>query len=164
MNIVSLQKLSATFLFTLFVRWTQELGACSVTPLLTDRSPSISENRVDRLQRVNLAAAKQCKLFHSDTKFILCTNFLCGCLCYVLTLTAFCFRPTVAWNGSKSSYKNWWTFTPCKLVFLISSHKVKSFSKRTAYRRSLRLFVGHSLCRTYSFFFSLFCGATYAQG
>ncbi|TMX04976.1 hypothetical protein EJD97_003761 [Solanum chilense] len=41
-----------------------ELGACSVTPLLTDRSPSISENRVDRLQRVNLAAAKQCQRLH----------------------------------------------------------------------------------------------------
>ncbi|PWA91677.1 methyltransferase [Artemisia annua] len=36
-----------------------ELGASSVTPLLTARSPSISENRVDRLQRVILAAAKQ---------------------------------------------------------------------------------------------------------
>ncbi|KAH0727334.1 hypothetical protein KY284_003199 [Solanum tuberosum] len=41
-----------------------ELGACSVTPLLTDRSPSISENRVDRLQRVNFAAAKQCQRLH----------------------------------------------------------------------------------------------------
>ncbi|KAG8650549.1 hypothetical protein MANES_07G057400v8 [Manihot esculenta] len=38
-----------------------ELGASSVTPLLTERSPSISENRVDRLQRVILAATKQCK-------------------------------------------------------------------------------------------------------
>ncbi|KAK9289319.1 hypothetical protein L1049_007474 [Liquidambar formosana] len=37
-----------------------ELGANSVTPLLTERSPSISENCVDRLQRVILAAAKQC--------------------------------------------------------------------------------------------------------
>ncbi|KAL0365286.1 UNVERIFIED_CONTAM: Ribosomal RNA small subunit methyltransferase E [Sesamum angustifolium] len=36
-----------------------ELGASSVTPLLTERSQSISENRVDRLQRVILAAAKQ---------------------------------------------------------------------------------------------------------
>ncbi|KAH7575426.1 hypothetical protein JRO89_XS02G0108000 [Xanthoceras sorbifolium] len=36
-----------------------ELGAHSVTPLLTERSPSISENRVDRLQRVILAASKQ---------------------------------------------------------------------------------------------------------
>ncbi|KAL3382671.1 hypothetical protein AABB24_002267 [Solanum stoloniferum] len=41
-----------------------ELGACSVTPLLTDRSPSISENRVDRLQRVSFAAAKQCQRLH----------------------------------------------------------------------------------------------------
>lgn len=40
----------------------QELGASSVTPLLTERSPSISENRVDRLQRVILAAVKQCRL------------------------------------------------------------------------------------------------------
>ncbi|XP_050210839.1 uncharacterized protein LOC126661099 isoform X2 [Mercurialis annua] len=36
-----------------------ELGAHSVTPLLTERSSSISENRVDRLQRVVLAATKQ---------------------------------------------------------------------------------------------------------
>ncbi|KAG5254072.1 ribosomal RNA small methyltransferase [Salix suchowensis] len=36
-----------------------ELGAHSVTPLLTERSPSISENRVDRLRRVILAATKQ---------------------------------------------------------------------------------------------------------
>ncbi|KAK4340148.1 hypothetical protein RND71_041610 [Anisodus tanguticus] len=51
-----------------------ELGSCSVTPLLTERSPSISENRADRLQRVSFAAAKQCKPFHYDTN-ILCTNF-----------------------------------------------------------------------------------------
>ncbi|XP_048231986.1 ribosomal RNA small subunit methyltransferase E isoform X2 [Ricinus communis] len=36
-----------------------ELGAHSVTPLLTERSPSISDNRVDRLERVILAATKQ---------------------------------------------------------------------------------------------------------
>ncbi|KAK1560675.1 hypothetical protein Q3G72_029526 [Acer saccharum] len=41
-----------------------ELGAHSVTPLLTERSPSISENRVDRLQRVILAASKQCQRLH----------------------------------------------------------------------------------------------------
>ncbi|XP_048493359.1 uncharacterized protein LOC104904850 [Beta vulgaris subsp. vulgaris] len=41
-----------------------ELGASSVTPLLTARSPSISDNRVDRLQRVILAAAKQCQRLH----------------------------------------------------------------------------------------------------
>ncbi|GAV78820.1 Methyltrans_RNA domain-containing protein [Cephalotus follicularis] len=41
-----------------------ELGANSVTPLLTERSPSISESRVDRLQRVNFAAAKQCQRLH----------------------------------------------------------------------------------------------------
>ncbi|CAN1141538.1 Ribosomal RNA small subunit methyltransferase E [Linum perenne] len=41
-----------------------ELGAHSVTPLLTQRSPSISENRVDRLQRVVLAATKQCQRLH----------------------------------------------------------------------------------------------------
>ncbi|KAJ4716112.1 Ribosomal RNA small subunit methyltransferase E [Melia azedarach] len=41
-----------------------ELGAQSVTPLLTERSPSISENRVDRLQRVILAATKQCQRLH----------------------------------------------------------------------------------------------------
>ncbi|KAF8404850.1 hypothetical protein HHK36_009739 [Tetracentron sinense] len=44
-----------------------ELGAGSVTPLLTERSPSISENRVDRLQRVILAAAKQCQRLHEMT-------------------------------------------------------------------------------------------------
>ncbi|QHO35880.1 hypothetical protein HN51_029283 [Arachis hypogaea] len=41
-----------------------ELGANSVTPLLTERSPSISENRVDRLERVILAASKQCQRLH----------------------------------------------------------------------------------------------------
>ncbi|XP_041010670.1 ribosomal RNA small subunit methyltransferase E isoform X2 [Juglans microcarpa x Juglans regia] len=41
-----------------------ELGASSVTPLLTERSSSISENRVDRLQRVVLAATKQCQRLH----------------------------------------------------------------------------------------------------
>ncbi|EXB62116.1 Ribosomal RNA small subunit methyltransferase E [Morus notabilis] len=41
-----------------------ELGASSVTPLLTERSPSISENRVDRLERVVLAATKQCQRLH----------------------------------------------------------------------------------------------------
>lgn len=41
-----------------------ELGASSVTPLLTERSASISENRVDRLERVILAAAKQCQRLH----------------------------------------------------------------------------------------------------
>ncbi|XP_056699230.1 uncharacterized protein [Spinacia oleracea] len=41
-----------------------ELGASSVTPLLTGRSPSISENRVDRLQRVIVAATKQCQRLH----------------------------------------------------------------------------------------------------
>ncbi|KAJ1397277.1 hypothetical protein SESBI_31870 [Sesbania bispinosa] len=41
-----------------------ELGANSVTPLLTERSPSISEGRVDRLERVILAASKQCQRLH----------------------------------------------------------------------------------------------------
>lgn len=41
-----------------------ELGASSVTPLLTKHSLSISENRVDRLQRVILAASKQCQRLH----------------------------------------------------------------------------------------------------
>ncbi|KAG5548273.1 hypothetical protein RHGRI_013843 [Rhododendron griersonianum] len=45
----------------------EELGASSVTPLLTERSPSISENRVDRLERVILAAAKQCQRLHEMT-------------------------------------------------------------------------------------------------
>lgn len=41
-----------------------ELGASSVTPILTERSHSISENRFDRLQRVVLAATKQCQRLH----------------------------------------------------------------------------------------------------
>ncbi|XP_011088047.1 uncharacterized protein LOC105169358 [Sesamum indicum] len=41
-----------------------ELGASSVTPLLTERSQSISESRVDRLERVILAAAKQSQRLH----------------------------------------------------------------------------------------------------
>ncbi|XP_057527447.1 uncharacterized protein LOC130806402 isoform X2 [Amaranthus tricolor] len=41
-----------------------ELGASSLTPLLTQRSPSITENRVDRLQRVIVAATKQCQRLH----------------------------------------------------------------------------------------------------
>ncbi|KAF9601469.1 hypothetical protein IFM89_020236 [Coptis chinensis] len=44
-----------------------ELGASSVTPLLTERSPAISGNRVDRLQRVIFAAAKQCQRLHEMT-------------------------------------------------------------------------------------------------
>ncbi|XP_022745043.1 uncharacterized protein LOC111295676 [Durio zibethinus] len=41
-----------------------ELGASSVTPLLTERSSAISDNRVERLQRVMLAASKQCQRLH----------------------------------------------------------------------------------------------------
>ncbi|XP_021285025.1 uncharacterized protein LOC110417115 isoform X2 [Herrania umbratica] len=41
-----------------------ELGATSVTPLLTERSSAIADNRVERLQRVILAAAKQCQRLH----------------------------------------------------------------------------------------------------
>ncbi|KQK13395.1 uncharacterized protein LOC100841987 [Brachypodium distachyon] len=41
-----------------------ELGACSVTPLLTERCHTIAENRVDRLQRLVLAAVKQCQRVH----------------------------------------------------------------------------------------------------
>ncbi|CAK9144980.1 unnamed protein product [Ilex paraguariensis] len=44
-----------------------ELGASSVTPLLTERSVTISENRMDRLQRVILAATKQCQRLHEMT-------------------------------------------------------------------------------------------------
>ncbi|XP_074286043.1 uncharacterized protein LOC141611415 isoform X2 [Silene latifolia] len=44
-----------------------ELGASSITPLLTERSALISENRVDRLQRVILAATKQCQRLHEMT-------------------------------------------------------------------------------------------------
>ncbi|KAJ3672808.1 hypothetical protein LUZ60_006182 [Juncus effusus] len=42
-----------------------ELGASSVTPLLTERCHTVSENRVDRLQRVVLAAVKQCQRLHA---------------------------------------------------------------------------------------------------
>lgn len=41
-----------------------ELGASSVTPLLTERSTLISGNRVERWQRVMLAAIKQCQRLH----------------------------------------------------------------------------------------------------
>ncbi|KAK6241207.1 EVE domain - like 1 [Theobroma cacao] len=41
-----------------------ELGATSVTPLLTERSSVITDNRVERLQRVILAATKQCQRLH----------------------------------------------------------------------------------------------------
>ncbi|EER93522.1 uncharacterized protein LOC8060533 [Sorghum bicolor] len=41
-----------------------ELGASSVTPLLTERCHTIAENRVDRLQRLVLAAVKQCQRIH----------------------------------------------------------------------------------------------------
>ncbi|BFG30900.1 hypothetical protein CerSpe_171740 [Prunus speciosa] len=41
-----------------------ELGASSLTPLLTEWSPTVSENRVERLQLVNMAAAKQCQWLH----------------------------------------------------------------------------------------------------
>uniref|UniRef100_A0A453HAH8 16S rRNA (uracil(1498)-N(3))-methyltransferase n=1 Tax=Aegilops tauschii subsp. strangulata TaxID=200361 RepID=A0A453HAH8_AEGTS len=41
-----------------------ELGASSVTPLLTERCHTIAENRVDRLQRLVLAAVKQCQRVH----------------------------------------------------------------------------------------------------
>lgn len=45
---------------TYLLSFVKELGASSVTPLLTVRSPTITENRVDRLRRVVLAAVKQC--------------------------------------------------------------------------------------------------------
>ncbi|CAH9081884.1 unnamed protein product [Cuscuta europaea] len=41
-----------------------ELGAHSITPLLTERSSSLSENRVERLLRVSFAASKQCQRLH----------------------------------------------------------------------------------------------------
>eukprot|EP00252_Welwitschia_mirabilis_P023920 TRINITY_DN6899_c0_g1_i1.p1 TRINITY_DN6899_c0_g1~~TRINITY_DN6899_c0_g1_i1.p1 ORF type:complete len:312 (+),score=39.08 TRINITY_DN6899_c0_g1_i1:124-1059(+) len=41
-----------------------ELGASSVTPLITERSVMLSENRLDRWQRVTLAASKQCQRVH----------------------------------------------------------------------------------------------------
>lgn len=36
----------------------EELGAHSITPLLTERSPAVSENRVDRLQHTIWAASE----------------------------------------------------------------------------------------------------------
>lgn len=44
-----------------------ELGATTLTPLLTEHSPSISENRLDRFERVILAASKQCQRLHEMT-------------------------------------------------------------------------------------------------
>ncbi|WOL16995.1 hypothetical protein Cni_G25783 [Canna indica] len=44
-----------------------ELGASSVTPILTERSRVITENRVERLERVVLAAVKQCQRLHQMT-------------------------------------------------------------------------------------------------
>ncbi|KAL0559778.1 hypothetical protein IC582_000153 [Cucumis melo] len=41
-----------------------ELGASSVTPLLTERCPTISDNRVHRFERITLAATKQCQRLH----------------------------------------------------------------------------------------------------
>ncbi|KGN43899.2 uncharacterized protein LOC101213733 isoform X1 [Cucumis sativus] len=41
-----------------------ELGASSVTPLLTERCPTISDNRVQRFERIALAATKQCQRLH----------------------------------------------------------------------------------------------------
>ncbi|KAG5625282.1 hypothetical protein H5410_010500 [Solanum commersonii] len=52
----------------------------------TARITAPLRNRVDKLRRVNFAAAKQCKQFYADTKCILCTNSLCGCLCNVFDI------------------------------------------------------------------------------
>eukprot|EP00850_Spirogloea_muscicola_P019771 SM000199S05398 [mRNA] locus=s199:44523:46798:+ [translate_table: standard] len=41
-----------------------ELGAAALVPLLTERSPRAAESRIDRWQRVALAAAKQCQRLH----------------------------------------------------------------------------------------------------
>ncbi|KAH0926109.1 hypothetical protein HID58_018365 [Brassica napus] len=41
-----------------------ELGARSVTPLLTERSSIICDNRVDRLERDSFAAGEQCQRLH----------------------------------------------------------------------------------------------------
>ncbi|XP_023553831.1 uncharacterized protein LOC111811289 isoform X1 [Cucurbita pepo subsp. pepo] len=41
-----------------------ELGASSVTPLLTERCATISDNRVHRFERITLAATKQCQRLH----------------------------------------------------------------------------------------------------
>lgn len=42
-----------------------ELGARTLTPLLTQRSSSVSGGRTDRWQRIALAATKQCQRLHS---------------------------------------------------------------------------------------------------
>ncbi|KAK1385874.1 16S rRNA (uracil(1498)-N(3))-methyltransferase [Heracleum sosnowskyi] len=44
-----------------------ELGAKSLTPLLTERSNSFSENRFNRMQRVIVSATKQCQRLHEMT-------------------------------------------------------------------------------------------------
>ncbi|CAK9270832.1 unnamed protein product [Sphagnum jensenii] len=41
-----------------------ELGAQSLTPLLTQRSPAIPGQRTDRWQRMSIAATKQCQRLH----------------------------------------------------------------------------------------------------
>eukprot|EP00850_Spirogloea_muscicola_P002401 SM000009S23530 [mRNA] locus=s9:492458:494796:- [translate_table: standard] len=50
-------------LLGLLISW-QELGAAALVPLLTERSPRAAESRIDRWQRVALAAAKQCQRLH----------------------------------------------------------------------------------------------------
>ncbi|KAH9569063.1 hypothetical protein CY35_03G112400 [Sphagnum magellanicum] len=42
-----------------------ELGAQSLTPLLTQRSPAIPGQRTDRWQRMSIAATKQCQRLHA---------------------------------------------------------------------------------------------------
>ncbi|KAK9134676.1 hypothetical protein Syun_014006 [Stephania yunnanensis] len=68
-----------------------ELGACSLTPLLTERSPSISENRIDRLQRVILAAVKQCQRLH---EMALNPPTKVGCLLPVVAKSSLSFLAT----------------------------------------------------------------------
>ncbi|EFH41631.1 hypothetical protein ARALYDRAFT_356649 [Arabidopsis lyrata subsp. lyrata] len=71
-----------------------ELGASSVTPLLTERSSIISENRVDRLERVSFAVATQCQRLHQivlnpPIKFVtLLDHIFKSKLCLVATAEA----------------------------------------------------------------------------
>ncbi|KAG7594670.1 Ribosomal RNA small subunit methyltransferase E [Arabidopsis thaliana x Arabidopsis arenosa] len=86
-----------------------ELGASSVTPLLTERSSIISKNRVDRLERVSFAAAKQCQRLHQmvlnpPIKFVtLLDHIFKSKLCLVATAEATPLLNAVNFSAKESS-------------------------------------------------------------
>ncbi|CAL9242034.1 unnamed protein product [Arabidopsis halleri] len=84
-----------------------ELGASSVTPLLTERSSIISENRVDRLERVSFATAKQCQrlqqmVLNPPIKFVTLLDHVCLHISLNLVATA---EATPLLNAVNSSAK-----------------------------------------------------------